>query len=109
MPMSLWYSSRLPPLVTQLSPQPESSSASPQPKAATSAITSFPLPPTIAIQGANDAICPPGTALDLHEVWNEMELRIVMNGGHSMYDPVVAGEIVKALDRFGHELKNELN
>jgi proline iminopeptidase len=65
----------------------------------------YPLPPTIAIQGANDAICPPDTALDLHEVWDELELRIVMNGGHSMYDPVVAGEIVKALDRFGHYLK----
>lgn len=108
-PMSSWYSSRLPPLMPQLSTQPESSSAPPQPKAATSATTSFPLPPTIAIQGANDAICPPDTALDLHEVWNEMELRIVMNGGHSMYDPVVTGEIVKALDRFGHELNNELN
>jgi pimeloyl-ACP methyl ester carboxylesterase len=74
---------------------------------AIAATTTFPLPPTIAIQGANDAICPPDTALDLHEAWKQMELRIVMNGGHSMYDPVVAGEIIKALDRFGIALNGE--
>ena len=33
-----------------------------------------------------------------------MELRIVLEGGHSMYGDVVAGEIIKALDRFGHAL-----
>ena len=98
MSMSPWYSSNLPPLV------PHTSDPS-QPQPTASATMCYPLPPTIAIQGANDAICPPDTALDLHEVWDELELRIVMNGGHSMYDPVVAGEIVKALDRFGHYLK----
>ncbi len=104
MQLSSWYSSRLPPLMPILSNMPESM---PSESSAIAASTTFPLPPTIAIQGANDAICPPDTALDLHEAWNQMELRIVMNGGHSMYDPVVAGEIVKALDRFGIALKGE--
>jgi proline iminopeptidase len=84
----------------QFSKNPVSSST----KSSTTTTSSFPLPPTIAIQGGNDAICPPDTALDLHEVWKEMELRIVLQSGHSMYDPLIAGEIVKALDRFGYSL-----
>ncbi|KAL7531816.1 hypothetical protein ACHAXR_005807 [Thalassiosira sp. AJA248-18] len=92
LPLSAWYSSILPP--SNQSPKVTTTSSSSLP----------PLPPTIAIQGGNDAICPPDTALDLHHVWSEMELRIVLQGGHSMYDTVVAGEIVKATDRFGHAL-----
>lgn len=65
------------------------------------------LPPCIAIQGGKDAICPPDTSLDLHHVWKELELRIALGSGHSMYDPVIAGEIVKALDRFGRAIINE--
>jgi hypothetical protein len=106
---SSWFSSALPPEMpvlttlsnnTQFSSNPVSSST----KSSTMTTSSFPLPPTIAIQGGNDAICPPDTALDLHEVWKEMELRIVLQSGHSMYDPLIAGEIVKALDRFGYYL-----
>lgn len=100
MPLPAWYSSRLPPQISQSSmsnnvPNDSSSSYSP------------PLPPTIAIQGGNDAICPPDTALDLHHVWNELELRIALDSGHSMYDSVIAGEIVKATDRFGHALMDD--
>lgn len=90
-----WYTSKLPPQTTL---QQGAISTS------TSIESSFSLPPTIAIQGGNDAICPPDTALDLHEVWKELELRICAESGHSMYDPVICGEIVKALDRFGHSL-----
>jgi len=102
LPLSSWYSSKLPP---QIIPKnlPSSSTLS----STVESSTSFPLPPTIAIQGGNDAICPPDTALDLHHVWREMELRIVLKGGHSMYDSTIAGEIVKALDRFGHALAAE--
>lgn len=101
------FSSALPPEIPhlttlsnkQFSNNPESSSTK-----STTTTSSFPLPPTIAIQGGNDAVCPPDTALDLHEIWKEMELRIVLKSGHSMYDPLIAGEIVKALDRFGYSL-----
>jgi len=104
---SSWFSSALPPEIPhlttlskkQFSNNPESSSTK-----STTTTSSFPLPPTIAIQGGNDAVCPPDTALDLHEIWKEMELRIVLKSGHSMYDPLIAGEIVKALDRFGYSL-----
>merc|ERR1712216_764869 len=50
----------------------------------------------IAVQGALDHVCPPRTALDLHEAWPEMQLRIVAAGGHSMYDAGVASELVIA-------------
>mmetsp|Transcript_10449 Transcript_10449/g.23853 ORF Transcript_10449/g.23853 Transcript_10449/m.23853 type:complete len:556 (+) Transcript_10449:1-1668(+) len=64
----------------------------------------YPLPPTIAIQGGRDGICPPDTSLDLHALWPQLELRIAMNSGHSMYDKVISGEIINALDRLAHGL-----
>ncbi|KAL3770153.1 hypothetical protein ACHAWO_007744 [Cyclotella atomus] len=67
------------------------------------------LPPCIAIQGSLDAICPVDTALDLHHVWKELELRIAFGSGHSMYDLVISGEIVKALDRFGYAMIKHQN
>ena len=56
--------------------------------------------PTVAVQGAADLICPPGTALDLHEAWPEMRLVLVQGAGHSMYDPKITHELVKAADEF---------
>lgn len=55
--------------------------------------------PCIAIQGGQDTICPPDTALDLLEAWPEMELRIPLRSGHSMYNPEICSEILKATDR----------
>ena len=92
-PLSSWYSSKLPP--------PSSSESY---DSSISSVSSFPLPPTIAIQGGNDAICPADTALDLLRVWRQLELRIALKSGHSMYDAVIGGEIVKSLERFGHSL-----
>lgn len=55
--------------------------------------------PCIAVQGGKDPICPPDTALDLNEVWPEMELRIPLLAGHSMYHPEVTHELIQATDR----------
>ena len=55
--------------------------------------------PCIAIQGGRDGICPPDTALDLHQVWPQMELRIPLAAGHSMYDPAITHELLQAADR----------
>jgi proline iminopeptidase len=52
------------------------------------------------VQGAADLICPPGTALELHEAWPEMRLVLVGGAGHSMYDPKITNELVKATDSF---------
>ena len=51
----------------------------------------------IAVQGGNDLICPPSTAYELHQVWPEMELRVVSGGGHSMYGALQA-EVLAATD-----------
>lgn len=91
-PLSSWFSSELPP------------SSSKSYESSISSGLKFPLPPTIAIQGGNDAICPADTALDLHNAWKQLEVRIALESGHSMYDPVISGEIVKALERFGRSL-----
>ena len=55
--------------------------------------------PCVAVQGANDLICPPSTALELHRAWPEMELRLVANAGHSMYHPGITHELLCATDR----------
>ena len=89
-----WYSSKLPP----------ASGHADESIPIADDETVYPLPPTIAIQGGRDGICPPDTSLDLHALWPQLELRIAMNSGHSMYDKVISGEIVKALDRFAQGL-----
>lgn len=55
--------------------------------------------PCIAIQGGSDGICPPDTALELWEASENMELRIPVSAGHSMYDPWITHELVQATDR----------
>jgi len=52
----------------------------------------------IAVQGANDMICPPYTAFELHEAWPEMTLRVVPRSGHSMYDGGLLSEVIRATD-----------
>jgi pimeloyl-ACP methyl ester carboxylesterase len=64
--------------------------------------------PCIAVQGGKDTICPPDTALDLHAHWPEMELRIPKGSGHSMYEPAITNELVRATDRIAKELLKEL-
>lgn len=56
--------------------------------------------PCLAVQGAADLICPPATALDLSEAWPEMRLVLVGGAGHSMYDPKITHELIKATDSF---------
>ncbi len=60
--------------------------------------------PCIVVQGGIDTICPPDTALDLHEAWPEVELRIPTASGHSMYDPAITNDLVRATDRFADML-----
>jgi proline iminopeptidase len=57
--------------------------------------------PCIAVQGGKDPICPPDSALVLKAKWPELELRIPLLAGHSMYHPEIAHELVQATDRLG--------
>ena len=56
--------------------------------------------PCVAVQGANDLICPPSTALELHRAWPEMELRVCAAAGHSMYSAQLQAEVLRATDAF---------
>ena len=55
--------------------------------------------PCIAVQGRLDYVCPVVTAYDLHCEWPEMELRVIPNAGHSMYDDAIQHELLDATDR----------
>ena len=56
--------------------------------------------PCVAVHGANDLICPPSTAYEIHRAWPGMEVRLVTGGGHSMYDGGLQSEVLDATDAF---------
>jgi len=67
--------------------------------------------PCIAVQGGMDRVCPPDTALDVAREWSTnssgncgLELRIPLKSGHSMYDPAIANELVRATNRMAMRL-----
>ena len=67
--------------------------------------------PCIAVQGGMDRVCPPDTALDVAREWSNngssncgLELRIPLKSGHSMYDPAIANELVRATNRMAMRL-----
>lgn len=55
--------------------------------------------PCICIHGGSDGICPPDSALDLLDAWPNMELRMPIDAGHSMYDALITNELLQATDR----------
>lgn len=55
--------------------------------------------PAIAVQGRNDMVCPVTSAYDLHRAWPELELQVVTEGGHSMYDPRISQALTIATRR----------
>src|SRR5688572_24532732 len=56
--------------------------------------------PAVIVQGRYDVVCPIASAWDLHERWPEAELRVVVDAGHSAYEPGITAELVAATDRF---------
>lgn len=55
--------------------------------------------PCIAVHGGQDHICPVDSALDLQQAWKNMKLRIPLSAGHSMYDPEILNELIRATDK----------
>ena len=55
--------------------------------------------PIIAVAGRHDMVCPVKTAYDLHKHWPEMELQVVPDAGHSMYDRRITHCLLAATDR----------
>ncbi len=56
--------------------------------------------PTVIVQGRYDVVCPMATAWELHRGWPEADFRIVVDAGHSAYEPGITSELVAATDGF---------
>ncbi|MEO8464603.1 MAG: prolyl aminopeptidase [Gammaproteobacteria bacterium] len=56
--------------------------------------------PGVIVQGRYDMVCPIDTAFRLHGCWPEADLRVVIDAGHSAYEPGITAELVTATDRF---------
>ena len=56
--------------------------------------------PAVIVQGRYDIPCPMVTAWELHKAWPEAKFIVVQNAGHSMSEPGILNELVKATDSF---------
>ncbi len=56
--------------------------------------------PAIIVQGRYDVVCPAASAWALHRRWPNSRLTIVPDAGHSMKEPGILSELVRATDEF---------
>jgi proline iminopeptidase len=56
--------------------------------------------PGVIVQGRYDVVCPMETAWELHERWPEADFRVVVDAGHTAYEPGITSELLEATDRF---------
>jgi proline iminopeptidase len=56
--------------------------------------------PAVIVQGRYDVVCPMTSAWELHRRWPEADFRVVIDAGHSAYEPGITAELVAATDRF---------
>ncbi|MDJ0737737.1 MAG: prolyl aminopeptidase [Nostocaceae cyanobacterium] len=56
--------------------------------------------PAVIVQGRYDVICPMISAWELHQAWQEAELIVVPDAGHSMSEPGIKSALIDATDRF---------
>lgn len=56
--------------------------------------------PGVIVQGRYDVVCPMDSAWELHGRWPEADFRVVLDAGHSAYEPGITAELVAATDRF---------
>jgi len=56
--------------------------------------------PGVIVHGRYDVVCPIDTAFELSRAWPEADFRIVLEAGHSAYEPGNTAELVAATDRF---------
>jgi proline iminopeptidase len=56
--------------------------------------------PGVIVQGRYDVVCPMITAWELHQVWQEAELIVIPDAGHSVSEPGIKDALIKASDRF---------
>ena len=56
--------------------------------------------PAVIVHGRYDVVCPIDTAFELHGRWPEADFKIVLDAGHSAYEPGITAELIAATDRF---------
>lgn len=56
--------------------------------------------PGVIVQGRYDVVCPMISAWELHQTWQEAELIVIDNAGHSMSEPGIKDALIRASDRF---------
>ena len=56
--------------------------------------------PGVIIQGRYDVATPPLTAWDLHKVWPESRLVLVINAGHAFSEPGILHHLIETTDSF---------
>lgn len=57
--------------------------------------------PTIIVHGRYDMVCPVKSAWDLHRALPKSQLRIIPDAGHSLYEPGILSEVIKACHELG--------
>ncbi|MDB5797494.1 MAG: pip [Paucimonas sp.] len=56
--------------------------------------------PAVIVQGRYDMVCPPATALRLHQAWPGSQLELIATAGHSAMEPGITEALVRATDAF---------
>ena len=56
--------------------------------------------PCTIVQGRYDVVCPMKSCWDLHRAWPEADVKVVSDAGHSMSEPGIKSELVKACDLY---------
>jgi proline iminopeptidase len=56
--------------------------------------------PSVIVQGRYDVICPPTTAVRLHQAWPESVLHIIADAGHAALEAGTAAALVAATEQF---------
>ena len=56
--------------------------------------------PGVIVQGRYDVVCPMITAWELHQAWQEAELIVIPDAGHSISEPGIKDALIRATDRF---------
>lgn len=56
--------------------------------------------PNVIIQGRYDVVCPMRSAWDLHKAWNNSNLVIIKDAGHSMLEKSIQSELINYANSF---------
>lgn len=65
--------------------------------------------PGIIIHGRYDIVCPLTNAFELHQKWQDSELQIIRDAGHSSHEASIIDALIKATDSVAKDISGENN